>query len=280
MRFHLTFENNKNKQMKKQQKFFGKILLYTVIVFFFFGCNEAQSNSEESTENKLDYFIKVTEEKINEDNFKNTAVKIDTPRSDIIDGNETNSEYKLKGKPDTIIIEFDENNLLLIPGFGPGVYDEENPTPSMYKNYSFVQNNDKINFILSDISGLSGDIRGNELFFETDKNFKIISILCDAQAGIFFNEDGSGGMQEEFKGEKSEKYPAKQTDEYIYEVPNFEGIEDAFTEDVIAQADKKVDENDLLSYDFLISEIIVEIQYSINNQKYIKKLVFKYEYGD
>ena len=269
--------------MKKQQKFFEKILLFTVIVFSFFGCNETQNNNDDNTKNKPDSFIKVTEEKINEDNFKDTAVKIETPQSDVIDGNETNSEYKLKGKTDTIVIEFDENNRLLIPGFGPGYpdySDEENPTPSMYKNYSFVQNNDTINFTLSDMIGLLGDIRGNELFFETDKNFKIISILCDAQAGIYFNEDGSGGIQEEFKGDKFEKYPAKQTDEYIYEVPNFEGIEDAFTEDVIAQADKKVDENDLLSYDFLISEIIVEIQYSINNQKYIKKLVFKYEYGD
>ena len=262
--------------MKKQQKFFLKILLFTVIVFFFFGCNETQNNNDENTKNKLDSFNKVTEEKVNEDNLKDTAVKEETPQYEVIEENETNSEYKLKGKPDTIVIEFDENNRLLIPGIVLNGDVEENPTPSMYKNYSFVQNNDKINFTLDDIYDLSRDIRGNDLVFEIDTNFKIISILCDVQA-VIYDDDV---MQEEFKGKEFEKDSAEQIDEYIYHVPSFEGIEDYLTEDLMAQADKKVDENNLSSYDFYISEYIVEIQYSINNKKYKKELVFNYDYLD
>ena len=259
--------------MKKQKTITGNFIFLVLFGLLIFGCSETQGDIK-----KRDSINRVLYEKDNE----LFADKSDTGTTDTeeINAEEIKPEENIStvsgGKPDTIVIEFDKNNSLLIPGFGPGAYDEENPTPSMYKDYEFVQNNEKIDFILSEISGLSGDIRGNELFFETNKGFEIKSVLCDAQAGIFFNEDGSGGVWQEYENSEYGKEPAKQTDEFIYEVPLFEGIEDVVSNELI----KKAEGNDLLSYEILLSKITVDIRYSLNGKDYRKTLVFNYEYGD
>ncbi len=266
--------------MKKHIQILINTLFISVFLFSFLSCNDTQEgNTNNYLTNKLDSFVKAENKLIAEDNnLKDTAVKDETEElnSELQTGNNYNSDYKLKGKPDTIVIEFDANNKLLIPGILPSVYAEENPTSDMFVSYSFLLKHDTIFFPLSESVG----IEGNELLFDTNKDFETVSVLCDAQAGIFFNEDGSGGMREEFKGEKFDNYPAKQTEEYTYEVPKFEGVEDAFTEDIIAKADAKVKSNELLSYDFKISEVTIEIQYILKGKKYKKTLVFNYEYGD
>jgi len=132
--------------------------------------------------------------------------------------NLTDQSYKKEGKPDTIVIEFDTNNKLLITGMLPSAYADENPTSDMFVNYTFLQKHDTITFTLGEIAGIDGIIEGNELFFETENDFTIIDINCDAYAGIFFSEDdsGSGGIWQEFEDTEYGKTPAKQIEEKIY----------------------------------------------------------------
>ncbi len=268
--------------MKKQKQIPVYFLFSFVFLFSFLNCNNSQGEEKNNVKAKLDSFEKVINEKLNENNFKNTVAEDETEaiNSEKQEKFDANTVYKLKGKPDTIVIEFDKNNRLLIPDMHPGVYAEENPTPDMYKSYDFVQKHDKIEFILSQTNGIDGDITGNELFFETTDDFKIIALNCNAFAGIFFSEDGSGGVWQEFEDTEYGKEPAEHVENKIYEVPLFEGIADIVPNDLIEKADKKTDENDLLSYNINVSKITVEIQYSLKNKNYKKLLIFKYEYGD
>jgi len=272
--------------MKKQFILFEKIILPLMFLLFILGCSETQSNNTDASKNellkKVDSVNKVLDKF--ESDINNQAKSEDENIKEAIiseqNDNLTDQSYKKEGKPDTIVVEFDSNNKLLIPGMLPSAYADENPTSDMFVNDSFLQKHDTITFTLSEVSGIDGNIEGNELFFETDKKFKLISINCNAYAGIFFNEDGSGGTWQEFKNSEYRKEPLKQIEENIYEVPKFEGIAEIVPNELIEKADKKTEENDLLSYEIYISKMLVEIQYSIRGKKFKKILVFNYEYGD
>jgi len=272
--------------MKKQFILFEKIILPLMFLLFLLGCSETQSNNTDASKNellkKVDSVNKVLDKfdsKIN-NQTKSEDENINEITISEQNDNLTNQSYKKEGKPDTIVIEFDTNNKLLIPGMLPSAYADENPTSDMFVSYSFLQKHDTITFTLGEISGIDGNIEGNELFFETDKKFKLIRINCNAFAGIYFNEDGSGGTWQEFKNSEYGKEPLKQVEEKIYEVSTFEGIAEIVPNEIIEKADKKTDKNDLLSYDIYISKMLVEIQYSISGKKFKKVLVFNYEYGD
>ncbi len=265
--------------MKKHIQILINTLFISVFLFSFLSCNDTQGKEKNTDEFMIesDSVSKAINEKIAENNFMDTVVKDEEKNEEDIKETVSNDDYKLKGKPDTIVIEFDANNKLLIPGMLPNEHEEENPTTAMFVSSSLLQKHDSIFFTLNDIYAIDGNIEGNELFFETDKNFKLININCNAFAGIFFSEDGTW---QEFGNYEYGKEPLKQVDEKIYEVPTFEGIAEVVPNKIIEKADKKTNENDLLSYDIYISKVLIEIQYSINGKKFKKTLVFDYEYGD
>ncbi len=263
--------------MKKQMYIFKILAFLTISGLLIVGCSETKSENAETDKNeisrKADSISKVLE-KFN----KTPAEESETGTEEISESE--NEKHEFAGKPDTIVIEFDANNRLLIPGMLPSAYADENPTSDMYVKYSDLQKEDKISFTLSEISGIDGNIEGNELFFETEKDFEIISVNCNAYAGVFFNEDGSGGVWQEFEDTEYGKEPAKQTEEKVYKVPLFEGAVDIVPNEIIEKADRKTEENDLLSYEIYLSKITVEIQYLLKGKKYKKTLVFNYQYGD
>ncbi len=247
---------------------FKKVILSAVIIMVIFGCSESQSNNE--TVNK-DIRKKA------DSMFAMMNKELESPVESNANEPEEVSAIKTEtsGKPDTIVIEFDENNRLLIPGMTPSPFADENPTPDMYVNYTFLQKHDSIFF-----NGIVEPLEGNELFFETNKDFEIISTDCNAFAGIFFNEDGSGGTWREFGETPYGKESAKQIEEKIYEVPLFEGALENIPDEILEKADSKLDENELLSYEPMISKVIIDIQYILKGKKNKKVFVFKYEYGD
>lgn len=181
-------------------------------------------------------------------------------------------------KKDTIVIEFDDNNRLLIPGmptYEPG------GESLLYISYPEFQRKGSVEFVLS-FWGIDGDIMNNFLIFEHNDDLIINSLEYKFSRALYFCEDGSGGTwagSDEFFTDWNELSLYEQD---VYDIPDLKAAEPfpIIPEEAIIKAEEQLEKNSLLDYSEQTGSVIIKINYTLKKKEYIKELIFYYLYGD
>jgi hypothetical protein len=181
-------------------------------------------------------------------------------------------------KKDTLLIEFDRTNRLLIPKMH--TY-EEGSEKLLYFSYPEIQRKDVIEIELS-FWGIDGEIMDNELIFETDETFELNNIRYKFSRALFFSEDGSGGTWPGSDEYFTDWRILKQLEPNVFKTPNFQEAKPypPIPEEAIINAELKLAENSLLDYSEYNGSFIIQIKYSHQGKDQIKELRFVYMHGD
>lgn len=181
------------------------------------------------------------------------------------------------GISDTIVIEFDKNNILFIPKmptYEPGSED------LTYVSYEDFKKKESIDFELS-MWSIDGEILENELIFDVKDVFIIHSVKYKISRALYFNEDGSGGTWPASDEYFSDWRPLKEVDFNIYATPAWNKIDyPVISEGAIEKAEEEKRENPILDYSEFTGSVVIQIHYTLNNKEYKKEINFEYAYGD
>ena len=181
------------------------------------------------------------------------------------------------GISDTIVIEFDKNNILFIPKmptYEPGSED------LTYVSYEDFKKKESINFELS-MWGIDGEILENELIFDVKDDFIIHSVKYKISRALYFNEDGSGGTWPASDEYFSDWTALEEIDFNMYATPDRNKISyPVIPEEAIEKAEEEKEANPILDYYEYTGSVVIQITYTLNNKEYTKELNFEYSYGD
>ena len=181
------------------------------------------------------------------------------------------------GISDTIVIEFDKNNILFIPKMPTYEAGSEDLT---YVSYEDFKKNESISFELS-MWSIDGEILGNELIFDLTDNFIIRSVKYKISRALYFNEDGSGGTWPASDEYFSDWRPLNEVDYNIFATPAWNKIVyPVIPEGAIEKAEEEKESNPILDYSEFTGSVVIQIKYTLNNKGYTKELNFEYSYGD
>jgi hypothetical protein len=185
------------------------------------------------------------------------------------------------GKENAIFLEYDNLLKLTVPGFYfPHELSESNP---MYRSSADLRGKDTISFEIWDFDGISGDLANNKLLFDINlDNITLNSVKLAVATGIFFNEDGSGGVWNEGGSELSDWFELEKISDYEYKIPDSKTLlkKAQINKDQLAAANKKVKNDARLSYNIYFSYQIIELDYTAYGKPNEKYIEFNLIYGD
>jgi hypothetical protein len=186
------------------------------------------------------------------------------------------------GKTDAIYLEYNKDFSLLIPDFYCDEVDFSKSNP-MYKSTVELNTNDTASFQLADAWGIGGYVPGKKIKIVLDtSNTQIQKMRIRAATGIYFNENGNGGLLQQGGSELSDWIELKKTSDSEFLIPNEEELVKMtlISEEDLNKANEKTKKDKNLSFNIRLSNVIIEIDYIQKNKSKKKYIDFSFGYGE